>query len=285
MKQLIKSFYACLAGVSLVACGSPQKEFKSPAGYNLNKAEKFFVSENLQEVSGLALYRGRPDTMFSVQDEQGKLYYFPVGKKASTHVKFGKQADYEDVAICNETVIILRSNGTLLSFPFAEAMKQETDSVKEWKDMIPKGEYEGMYADNADNKVYVLCKNCKADKPSESVSGYIFQLTGDSLATTSEFKIDVTQIEALSTDKKIDFRPSCLAKNPATNEWYVLSSINKMLVVLDNSWKVTQVFELTPSLFKQPEGMVFDNQNNLYISNEGDDLSSANVLKFVYGAK
>ena len=272
--------------IGLLSCSSGNIEYKSPAGYDLNKGEKFFMPESLQEISGIAFYKGQPDTMYAIQDEQGKLYYFPVGKKASTHLKFGKQADYEDLAICNETVFILRSNGTLIDFPFNASKEPEIDEVTEWKDMLPKGEYESMYADNSDNKIYVLCKNCKDDKSSETVSGFIFQfMTGDSLVKSGNFSIDVSKIEALSADKKINFRPSCFAKSPGTNEWFVISSINKMLVVLDAAWKVKEVHPLNPSFFRQPEGMAFDTNANLYISNEGDDLSGATVLKFVRATK
>jgi uncharacterized protein YjiK len=45
---------------------------------------------------------------------------------------------------------------------------------------------------------------------------------------------------------------------------------------------VKEVYPLNPALFRQPEGIAFDNENNLYISNEGDDISKGNVLKFVF---
>ncbi|RZK63080.1 MAG: SdiA-regulated family protein, partial [Pedobacter sp.] len=32
--------------------------------------------------------------------------------------------------------------------------------------------------------------------------------------------------------------------------------------------------------FNQPEGIAFDRDNNLYISNEGGDLSAGNILMF-----
>jgi uncharacterized protein YjiK len=58
-----------------------------------------------------------------------------------------------------------------------------------------------------------------------------------------------------------------------------------MLVVADSSWKVKQVFNLDPSLYIQPEGIAFDKNNNLYISNEGGDIHAGNVLKISYSGK
>ena len=72
------------------------------------------------------------------------------------------------------------------------------------------------------------------------------------------------------------------AKNLNTNEWYILSSVNKMLIVADADWNVKNVYALNPAQFHQPEGIAFDNQFNLYISNEGDLVSPGNVLKFNY---
>ena len=53
-----------------------------------------------------------------------------------------------------------------------------------------------------------------------------------------------------------------------------------MIVVTDRQWKVKAVHHLNSNMFIQPEGIAFDNAGNLYISNEGDDLFSGNVLKF-----
>ncbi len=72
----------------------------------------------------------------------------------------------------------------------------------------------------------------------------------------------------LADAHKIVFHPSALAQNPLTREWFVLSSVNKLLVITDENWKVKSVYPLDPSVFNQPEGIAFDQQQNLYISNE-----------------
>ena len=55
-----------------------------------------------------------------------------------------------------------------------------------------------------------------------------------------------------------------------------------MLVVADPNWKVKSVYPLNPSLFVQPEGIAFDRQQNLYISNERGLSSAATILLFTY---
>jgi secreted PhoX family phosphatase len=61
----------------------------------------------------------------------------------------------------------------------------------------------------------------------------------------------------------------------------MISAVNKLLVVADSNWKITQACQLNGNVFNQPEGIAFDRQGNLYISNEGDDISEGNILKFV----
>ena len=79
----------------------------------------------------------------------------------------------------------------------------------------------------------------------------------------------------------IKFHPSCVARHPLTREWYIISSVNKVLIVLDERWKVKGMYALDPELFKQPEGLAFDRRGNMYISNEGGK-GNANVLLFPY---
>jgi len=66
-----------------------------------------------------------------------------------------------------------------------------------------------------------------------------------------------------------------------TKEWYILSAVNKALLVLDDQWKLKKTYPLDPTLFKQAEGLTFDRNGNMYISNEGAG-GNANVLLFMY---
>jgi hypothetical protein len=285
--KIIPGWLIVLIIIMVSTACSQRPKFEGPKDYNIAAPEKIVMPISLEEVSGIAFYRGNSDTVYAQEDENGKLYFLRPGDKKASYFKFGKHGDYEDVAICNNTVIMLRSNGTLFTFPFADIHQQEAEgNVTEWKDLLPKGEYEGMYADEMSKLIYIICKSCADEKSSNIANGYIFQLSGDGkIAQSGTFAIDVQQIENLTGEKKIKFHPSALAWNHRTNEWYIISSINKLLVITDTNWKVTATYKLNPALYIQPEGIAFDKAGNLYISNEGGDLHSGNILKTPFTGK
>ncbi len=237
------------------------------------------MPESLNEISGITFYKNNSDTIYAIQDEEGKLFRLAWNKKKQFHSKFGKKGDYEDLTIVKEKVIILKSNGYLFTFPFEETIYEELDSVREWKHLLPLGEYESIYGDETSGKLYLLCKNCPDDNKKDIVSGYILQ-SGDSIYYTGNFEINVHDIKSFTGKVKRGFRPSALARNTVTNDWYILSAVNKMVVVADSNWKVKEVCALNPKTFNQPEGITFDSSGNLYISNEGDDFAEGNILKF-----
>lgn len=285
--KIIPGGLIALAFVLASTACSQKRKFDNPPGYDINNPQKIVMPPSLAEISGIAFYKGNSDTVYAQEDESGKLFYLKPGDKRSQHFKFGKHGDYEDVAICNNTVIMLKSNGVLFTFPFADIRQpEETGNVREWKNVLPKGEYEGMYADENDNLIYIICKDCADEKSSKTAKGYILQLNSDgSIAQKGNFEVDVHSIRDITGEKKVNFHPSAIARNPRTNEWYIITSINKLLVIADSNWKVTAAYKLNPAIYIQPEGIAFDKANNLYISNEGGDLRSGNILKINWKGK
>ncbi|MCF3110548.1 SdiA-regulated domain-containing protein [Niabella sp. CC-SYL272] len=254
-----------------------QKEYTSPAGYDLSRPETFNMPVILDEISGITFAGG--DSLYAVQDESGTVFHFKPGSKELAATKFGKKGDYEDLAVSNGHMVILRSDGSLFAFPVNETALNEAVSVQEWKKLVPEGEYEALYADPVSGDLYVLCKQCKADKKTSQVTGYLLQWSGSELAVKSAFTLDAATLQE-NKSKKNTLKPSALARNPKTGEWYVLSSVNKMLLVADPQWKVIGMHALKPSLYAQPEGIAFDKAGNLWISNEKNQAAYGAVLKF-----
>ena len=262
-----------------------------PPGYHLGEPKKFVLSESLREISGITFLKGDADTMYAIEDETGKLYSFHLGGSRFPYHKFGKHGDYEDVTVLNDKeFVVLRSDGSLFVFPVeavrnARASKDGGEglskSVRVYDHILPQGEYEGLYGDEG-AKLIALCKNCADDDQKKEVSGYVLQYGADgALAITQHFKVEVPEDKLTSIHRTVKFHPSCLARHPLTKEWYIVSSVNKALLVLDDRWQLKNIYSLDPVLFKQPEGLAFDKQGNMYISNEGGQ-GNANVLVFAY---
>ncbi|WP_231426129.1 SdiA-regulated domain-containing protein [Pedobacter sp. Leaf250] len=252
---------------------------KSDLPYDLANPVKYNMPQNLFEISGIVFHKGDPSRVFAIQDEDGDLFYLGLSDKQSKFTKFGGKGDYEDLAIINNYIIVLKSNGELHTFPISEINKPEAANVIKTKDLVPKAEYEGLAADEKTGTVYVLTKEVKKGKKDETEI-FAFKFDGGKFTPNGTFTLSSKEIAGLSGESKLKFRPSALAKNPSTGEWYVLSSMNKLLVVTDASFKIKAIYPLKGSFFNQPEGIAFDRDNNLYISNEGGTLSAGNILMF-----
>lgn len=278
MKRLLIYFTI----LSATACAQPKPEYNSPPHYDLNHPLEYAMPKELEEISGIAFYKGDSSVLYAEQDEAGKVYWLRPGDTQVNHFDFGKHGDYEDIALTDNMAFLLRSDGVLFGFPF-NGVNMTANNVRKWKNILPSGEYESLYADAAHNSLYVLCKNCTTDKNNKTASGYIFEIkANESIALSGTFTIKTRQIAEKAGKKKITFRPSALTKNLLTNEWYILSSVNKMLVVADEDFQVKTVYHLDPELFVQPEGIAFDRHHNLYISSEGAHIQSGMVFKFPY---
>ncbi|MBC7888698.1 MAG: SdiA-regulated domain-containing protein [Ferruginibacter sp.] len=271
-----------LIGMIIFCCSCKQPvKTASPSGYDLTRPEILKMPSGLNELSGIAFSNGNPDTLYAEQDEEGRLFYFPVASLDVKHQKFGKKGDYEDIAVCNGTVVMLRSDGVLFSFPLNTNGDEAISGVQETAGILPAGEYEAIYADEAASLLYVLCKNCNADNGTKSITGYILQMApGKTIELKSDFRVNTTDIAAKLDEKKLSFRPSALAKNNSNSQWYIVSSVNKLLVITDNKWSIKEAYPLDPALFPQPEGIAFDKEGNLYISNERSQGANATILKF-----
>jgi hypothetical protein len=279
-------FCACLFS-GFTGCYDPVPVV-SPPGYKLDSPQKFIMSESLREISGIVTLRGNGDTLYAIEDEEGKLFYFHPGDGKFSYKKFGKRGDYEDVTILdNKEFVVLRSDGSLFVFPLSLVQDGNMDNVEKYENILPAGEYEGLFGDD-NGKLIALCKNCRGDDQRDEVSGYVLErgygnppTTTNALTITDHFKVDVSMLKLTGMKRKAKFHPSCIARHPLTREWYLISSVNKILLVLDDKWTVKASYLLDASLFKQPEGLAFDRKGNMYISNEGGQ-GNAHVLLFKY---
>src|SRR5690606_28005438 len=216
--------------------------YTSPTGYDLNQPEVFELTDELEEMSGMTFLQGSPDTIFAQQGEAGRLFFFALGDENPKQTRFATDGDYEDIAMLGDDVVMQRRGGCLYRFTVNQRHDKQVESVATWKKPFPEGEYESLATRAGDSRLYILCKDCEADRKQEVTTGYAFRLTDDeTINKERSFSISHAQIERYAPLEGKAFRPSAMAWNPHTNEWYVVSSINKLLVVLDDAWQVKEV--------------------------------------------
>jgi uncharacterized protein YjiK len=273
--KIIKIIGFFCVGIGLIGC---TQTTKSPQGYDLSQPQEYKMPIELHEISGIVFQNNH--TLLAQQDEDGNVYTFKVGDDKTQRIVFGKSGDFEDIGFYENKVVVLRSDGRLYLFSLEEVSEGEAQNVRK-EDLLDKGEYEALYVDEQAKLAYVLCKDCPGDSKKE-VKGYKISLSPENMFATTSFMLDTKSIEKLNGGKKINLKVSAIAKNPKTKEWFILSAVNKMLLIADPNWNIKELYDLPAANFIQPEGIAFDQNNNLYISNEGAGLSSGTILKFEY---
>lgn len=249
-------------------------------GFNLENPLLINLPLSLSEVSGIAFY-DKDTSLFAINDEFGFLHKIRLNKPDSSGMwKFGPPGDYEDVVLVDSTFYVLVSDGSILTIRFAAY-----DSLTVTKSQIPetfKGEYEILYFDPSDKNLYLICKDCESDKKS-ALTAIKFDPLNKVYA--EGFMIDVKSIAGMVGKKKMRFKPSAAALHPKTGELFIVSAINKMIVVADRSGTPLKAYEVNEQHYKQPEGISFSKEGDMFISNEAADIGTGNVLFYSYNAK
>lgn len=274
----------CIAlGLASIQCGTTieKKPLKTPEGYNIKMAVQLKLPLELDEISGVA-YNPPDSSIFAINDEKGWLYKIKRGQQIKTW-QFSKGADFEDLVLLDSVFYVLKSNGDIIRLTFDSA---NTAAVQQYYfDQQGKGEneFEILYFDSTRQKLVMICKDCEMDKK-KSLTTFLFDpFTGKYSA--SDLSINVSKIAAAIGEEKLKFKPSAASINPKNGLLYIISAINKLLVVTDVNGNLKDVCRIDPGIFKQPEGISFTPAGGMIISNEAADVGVADILYFSYRKK
>ena len=258
------------------------KSEESPAGYDLSEPRKIDLVKALDEISGIAYYP-KDSSVFAISDDAGSLYKISLNRNNKTiYWRFDKTHDFEDIVLHDSIFYVLISNGNI------EKLKFNKDSLSRTLINFPNtgnkiNEFESLYFDNRYGKLVLLCKNCEEDIEAKKQTVSAFGFNKDSMTWLPDlFKVAVKPLmEKLNLDK-LHLKPSAAAVNPITNDLFILTSENKLLVVMDRNGLFKNVYQLDPALFNQPGGLAFTPSGDMLISNEASENGSANILIYKY---
>ncbi len=272
--------------LSLTIGLTAQSEFP----YNLdNPVKKIYLPSILEEVSGQALIND--EIIIFIQDEEGDLFFYDLKEeRLLKRVDFGKDADYEDVAIVGDEVYVLRSNGLL--FRLRNYEDENEIKTKEIETRLSKkNNCEGLAYDPVENRLLIALKGDPEVDDDQGFDGYKaiyeYDFEKEKVKKKPAYLIELKKIkdlenatlyekwshriaETFEESGDIRFQPSAIAIHPITDQIYILASVGKALAVMERSGELVSIQQLDKWRFVQPEGIAFGADGTLYISSEGD---------------
>ena len=229
----------------------------------------------LEEISGIAWMD--KDRIACVEDEEAIIFIYNLKtSQVERQIVFGEDGDYEGIALVGEDAYVLRSDGTI--FEVLNYLTEEKE-VNEIKIIFSKTfNFEGISFDKKRNRLLLAIKD-NAEKEYKPI--YSVDLKTKKLEKEPAYKIMFN--DPIFEDLDIDnnnhlIQPSEITVNPKTGEIYILEGTNPKLLILSPNGKPKKLHVFQEEQFPQPEGLTFDDQGNLYISNEGAG-GMGNILK------
>ncbi len=255
--------------------------------YNFSaKSKQCSLDPALIEVSGLSMYG--ENQLAAVNDEQGILFVYDMDScTIKEQFKFGKPGDYEGVEIVNNNELFaITSKGNVYHTKTDDPAFSEVYNTA----LSQTNDVEGLGYDPERNRLLLACKsspnirNFSRSKDTKAVYAFSLEdytLKEDPVLSIKDDKLlswfETTYSKDAMSKKKwkqtririLDFSPSGIAVHPLDNYYYLLSSVGKTLVVIDKRGAIKHIELLDKKLFRQPEGICFDANGNMFIANEG----------------
>ncbi|MCB0705549.1 MAG: SdiA-regulated domain-containing protein [Saprospiraceae bacterium] len=286
---MLKLFFLIVG--SLLQAGCPEnasselEAYKLP--YDLTQPDKTLELDlNLNEISGLSFAFGE-SRLVAVNDEQGVVYLLdPETGSQIMSLEFHSPGDYEGVEVVGDHAYVVKSTGTIYAL---RNFATEGMEMTKYNDFLEKeNDVEGLGYDAKSNQLLVACKGKAGDGPEFAAKRaiYAFDLETNTFDTLPKYLISLEDVrkyldqnttlqawEQLSeffdpAAEDLTFAPSALAIHPISGDIYLLSSVGKLLLVLNQEGQIVYLEKLKKSVHRQPEGICFAADGTLYISNE-----------------
>lgn len=266
-------FFACdTGGASVTESELSHPPLEKHPHYRLGHPDqRYELPGSLQEISGLS-YLGK-DRLACIQDEKGKTYVFDLNKKEVSGVfPFAGNGDFEGIEAVDDYMYAIKSDGSLLKI--SDWQSEDPQYEKLPTGLNKKHNVEGLGYRAENQTLLIACKGGAGTDKGKQRAIYSFALSNQKLSETPLWTINPADF-----GKKDNFGPSGIALHPLTGEVYVLSSQGKVLITLDSKGEIKAVYKLDKELYRQPEGICFSPEGDLFISNEGK-RGKAYILHF-----
>lgn len=250
------------------------KELQKPE-YRI--VEKWDLPKVLNEVSGIDWIGD--DKIAAIQDEDGIIFIYDL--KASEiirEIKFNGGGDYEGIRISKDDAYILRSDGTI--FKVADYLGEDPLVTEHSTGLSAvKGiDVEGLCLDHKNVRFLLAEKERKGNSSSKGIYATHLNLKRSWDQPALKIHLEDPVLEQVQRKTKDRFFPSEIARHPKNDNYYILDGRNSKLLIMEPGGKLEKLYLLDPAEFAQPEGLTFDPEGNMFISNEAGK-GPANILR------
>jgi uncharacterized protein YjiK len=247
----------------------------------------------LHEISGLSM-SNNPQKLAAIQDETGYMYLIDKqsGSVDPNPIFFLENGDFESIEIVGDTAYIAKAKGTIILLKGISSGRPTIQQIN--TSLTKKDNIEGLCYDAKTNSLWLAAKGLQ-DTGEKVKNVYAFNLKTMQLNPEPVLTLRLEKVAAFlshQTDARYDKLKSSLqpyqelqlgfsgiAIHPKTGEIYLLSSINKAMIVMNRQNTIIDMVQLDKNIHAQPEGICFDNDGKLFISNEAKgDIAKIHVF-------
>jgi uncharacterized protein YjiK len=237
----------------------------SDSGQGANKPiARWILPNRLTEISGLAL---TPDgRLLAHNDETARVFEIDyrrgvIGKQFS----LGSQpvhADFEGIAVANETIYLLASNGKLYEFREGADGARVPFTVYNTQ-LGSECEFEGVAFEAASNSLLLACKIAGKKQRGSNLIIYRWKREGHG----TSIALDVPLSRVIGSNGWKGLHPSDLTIDPASGNYVIVSAQEEALVELTPAGEVVSARPL-PKGHAHTEGVAITKDGILIISDE-----------------
>ncbi len=256
--------------ISIIVLLVPQQNYAQSglSSIDFSESETFILPNKLKEISGIATTNdGR---IFAHNDELGVVYQIDfLNKRIVKSFSIGivvPYKDFEDIAIADSKFFLLTSSGDIYEFREPEQNKY-SDYIKYSSVFSPKFNFEGLCYDPENKSLLLAAKEYPGKDYKGNRTVYSFNLIKKQFDPKPRFVIPLNKLKKKYKIK--DFLSTGIEYNEKSKTFFIISSNQKSIIEVSPHGEILDGMLLPAKNHIQPEGITFDNNGNLLISDEG----------------
>lgn len=284
-KRSILVYVILFAGVMIVlsswtAVYDPDETGTIPYDFN-HPVTAVYLPRELDEISGLAVLDS--NRVIAVQDEQGWYYVIRISDGAiESRTDFGPRGDYEGIELVGHVLYVIRSDGDIFAIRNWDDRKPGSKHIK--TRLSSSCDAEGLAYDGVNDRLLVACKESPGKGIRNARAVYAFDPVSESIRKEPAFLIkrdSITLALHQARSRFSAFKPAAMAIHPISGHVYIVSSRDKLLIVMDMDGRVLASTLLEHPRVRQPEGLVFLSNGDMVLASEAAG-GRPSILRFTY---